>query len=334
VVTPGCGGAAAASETRPGFRIAKGYDIGGVSGLNTREQEHSMDRLDDFRLGSDPGPPPEQESDRGSRAPLWIAAALLVVAAAVAGVVLFKRPAQTPAAEPSAQLATASPQAEARQPLGPDVEPIELPPLVLTDPLVRDLLAKLSSSPTLAAWLATDGLIRAFVASVDNVADGTSPVRHVRALAPRAPFRTLSESGTITVDPSSHTRYDGIANAAASMDPAGLARVYSLLKPRLVEAYKELGHLEGDLDGAVERAIVHLLQTPVVEEPVVLRPRVLSFRYDRQDLEALSPAQKQLLRMGPRNVRRIQEQLRAVARELGIPATRLPAMPPPPAAQP
>jgi hypothetical protein len=59
----------------------------------------------------------------------------------------------------------------------------------------------------------------------------------------------------------------------------------------------------------------------------VLRPRVLSFRYDRQDLEALSTAQKQLLRMGPRNVRRIQDQLRAVARELGIPSTRLPSLP-------
>jgi hypothetical protein len=189
------------------------------------------------------------------------------------------------------------------------------------------MLGKLSSSPTLAAWLATDGLIRAFVVSVENVADGISPAKHVRALAPRSAFRTINEDGIIIVDPRSYARYDGIANAAASMDPAGLARTYSILKPRLIEAYAELGHPQGDLDAAVERAIVQLLQTPVVEEPIVLRPRVLSFRYDRQDLEALSPAQKQLLRMGPRNVRIIQDQLRAVARELGIPTTRLPPRP-------
>jgi hypothetical protein len=279
-----------------------------------------MDRLDDFRLGSEPEPP-GQEPDRGPRAPLWIAAILLAVAAVVAGVVLLRRPGPPPVKE--AAQATAAPQTEAREPLGPDVEPIDLPPLVLTDPLVRELLGKLSSSPTLAAWLATDGLIRSFVVSVENVADGISPARRVRALAPRGPFRTLSEGGVITVDPQSYTRYDGIANAATSMDAAGLARAYSVLKPRLVEAYRELGHPEGDLDGTVERAIVHLLQTPVVEEPIVLRPRVLSFRYDREDLEALSAAQKQLLRMGPRNVQRIQDQLRAVARELGIPAARL-----------
>jgi hypothetical protein len=282
-----------------------------------------MDRLDNFRLGSEPEPP-EQEPERGSRAPLWIAASLLVVAAVVAGVVLFKRPSPPPASERAAQ-ATAAPQTQARDPLGPAVEPIDLPPLILTDPLVRDLLGKLSSSPTLAVWLATDGLIRAFVVSVENVADGSSPAKHVRALAPRAPFRTLAEGAVTTVDPRSFSRYDGIANAAASMDPAGLARVYSILKPRLIEAYAELGHPQGDVDVAVERAIAHLLQTPVVDEAIALRPRVLSFRYDRDDLEALSPAQKQLLRMGSKNVRAIQEQLRAVARELGIPLGRLPA---------
>lgn len=283
-----------------------------------------MDRLDDFRLGSELEPP-GQEPERGSRAPLWIAASLLV-AATVVGVVLFVRPAAPPPPQPAAQ-ANAAPQTEARDPLGPAVEPIDLPPLILTDPLVRDLVGKLSASPALAAWLATDGLIRAVVVSVENVADGTSPAKHVRALAPRSAFRTLSEGGVVTVDPRSFARYDGIASAAASMDPAGLARVYSILKPRLIEAYAELGHPQGDLDVAVERAIVHLLQTPVVDEPIAVRPRVLSFRYDRDDLEALSPAQKQLLRMGPRNVRVIQDELRAVARDLGVPLSRLPARP-------
>jgi hypothetical protein len=255
-----------------------------------------------------------------------IAAVLLVAAAAVVAFVWFRRSAPPPAASQPAATADAAPQPEtgARQPLGPAVEPIDLPPLVLMDPLVRDLLGTLSSSPALAAWLATDGLIRAFVVSVENVADGESPARHLRALAPRAPFRTVSEGRSILVDPRSYARYDGIANAASSLDPAGLARVYATLKPRLVEAYKELGHPDAALDAVVERAMVHLLETPVVDDPITLRPRVLSFRYDREDLEALSPAQKQLVRMGPRNVRLIQDQLRAIARELGIPMTRLP----------
>ena len=286
-----------------------------------------MEPLDDFRLGSEPAPPSSPEPERGSRAPVWIAASLLAVVAVAVAMMLIRHAAPPSSTPETRAQPTPAARAEAREPLGPDVEPIELPPLVLTDPLVRELLGRLSSSPTLAAWLATDGLIRAFVVSVENVAGSESPAKHVRVLAPKSPFRTVKEGPSILVDPRSYSRYDGIANATASLDPAGLARVYSVLKPRMVEAYKELGHPEGDLDVAVERAIVHLLQTPVVDEPIVLRPRVLSFKYDRDDLESMSPAQKQLLRMGPRNVKVIQDELRAVAGELGIPLSRLPGRP-------
>jgi hypothetical protein len=285
-----------------------------------------MEPLDDFRLGSESAPPDDTEPDRGSRAPLWIAMALLVVIVAVVSVVWFRR-ASTDTKRPAAAQAKPAAQSDPHEPLGPAVQPIDLPPLVLTDPLVRELLGKLSSSPTLAAWLATDGLIRAFVVSVENVADGQTPVKHIRALAPRSPFRTVNEGPSIVIDTRSYSRYDGLANAAASMDAAGLARIYSIVKPRLMEAYQELGHPDGDIDRAVEQAIVLLLQTPVVDGPVTLRSRVLSYKYEREDLEALSPAQKQLLRMGPRNVRVVQDQLRAIARELGIPFSRLPSRP-------
>lgn len=284
-----------------------------------------MEPLDDFRLESDPAPPAGPEPDRGSRAPLWITVALLVVAI-VAAILWYGRRNTTPAGA-TAGAAKPPAQSDTREPLGPPVEPIDLPPLVLTDPLVRDLLGKLSSNPTLAAWLATDGLIRAFVVSIENVADGQTPVKHVRALAPRAPFRTVTEGRAIVADPSSYSRYDGLANAAASLDAAGLARVYSTLKPRLVEAYQELGHPEGDIDVAVEKAIVVLLQTPTVEVSTPLIQAVLSYRYATPELEQLVPAQKQLLRMGPRNARIVQDQVRAIARELGIPFNRLPPRP-------
>jgi hypothetical protein len=283
-----------------------------------------MEPLDDFRLGSDSEQPIEPVPDRGSRTPFWIAAGLFALAAAIVAGVWYVR-SGTGAARTEPVRTPPPVQAETRAPLGPAVEPIELPPLVLTDPLVRELLGRLSSSPTLAAWLASDGLIRTLVVSIENIADGTSPAKHLRALAPRAPFRTVNEGRTITIDPRSYSRYDGLANAAASMDPAGLARIYSMLKPRLSEAYAELGHPESELDAAVERAIVVLLQTPIVDETVTLRSRVLSYKYEREDLEALSQAQKQLLRMGPRNQRIVQDQIRAVARELGIPSSRLPA---------
>ena len=49
------------------------------------------------------------------------------------------------------------------------------------------------------------------------------------------------------------------------------------------------------------------------------------YAYDDERLESLTRAQKQLLRMGPRNVRIIKEKLRAIALALGIPSRELPA---------
>jgi hypothetical protein len=74
----------------------------------------------------------------------------------------------------------------------------------------------------------------------------------------------------------------------------------------------------------LERAIVLLLDTPVVDGPVRVEPRGVGYGYADPKLEDLAPAQQQLLRMGPRNVRTIQSALRGIALALRIPIQRLP----------
>ena len=61
-----------------------------------------------------------------------------------------------------------------------------------------------------------------------------------------------------------------------------------------------------------------------MEEDVALRPGGIGYAYVDPRLESLSAAQKQLLRMGPENVRTIQAKLREIALALGIPDSRLP----------
>jgi len=281
-----------------------------------------MEPLDDADLGSAPPPPPRDEP-RDSWLPIGIGAAVLLVIAVIVAVIYFRKPAEEP--KKIADAPKPAPVAQPRTGLGPAVDPIELPPLLLTDPLVRELLGKLSSRPELAAWLATDGLIRNLVVCIENVADGETPVKHLRVFTPKGKYTASRRNAAFAADAASFARYDGAAAAFASLDAAGLARAYSLLKPRMVEAYKELGHPEGDLDGAVEKAIVVLLQTPVPDGSEPLAQKVLSYHYESAAFEELPSAQKQLMRMGPANVAAVQNQLRAIARELGIPFDRLPA---------
>jgi hypothetical protein len=53
---------------------------------------------------------------------------------------------------------------------------------------------------------------------------------------------------------------------------------------------------------------------------VELEPHAIGFRYADPKLEALTPAQRQFLRIGPRNVRLVQGKLREFAAALAAPA--------------
>jgi len=279
-----------------------------------------MQPPDDLPLQNDalePPPPPRREP----AVPWTIAALALLAAAALAAFVYLRRPGASESVISDAARSAAQPSAtESRGPLGPAVEPRELPPLDLMDPVVRELLGGLSSRPELAAWLAGDELVRAVAAAVDAVANGETPTAQLRRFAPAQPFAVEAQGDQFVVAERSFRRYDGIAQAVASIDAEELARAYSILRPRLQEAYRELGYPDGNFDGALERAITRLLQTPVPERSLLVQPSPVLYKYTDERMERLTAAEKQLLRMGPRNARLVQDKLRELSRALGIEA--------------
>lgn len=199
-----------------------------------------------------------------------------------------------------------------------------LPPLDASDTLVRTLVQALTESPAVMAWLPTTGLIRNFTAVVANIADGATPAKQLKVLKPAAPFRIVTRDGGTYVDPRSYDRYARIADAVASIDAAGAAKLYATLKPRIEEAQKDLGAADS-FDHTLERAIVALLATPAIDGGSErLKPKGIGYGYADERLESLSAAQKQLLRMGPRHARVIKAKLRDIALALGIPASHLP----------
>jgi hypothetical protein len=274
--------------------------------------------LSNVELQKSTRPPLFTENDSIRR---WIVATVvvIVIAAGAAWYTVTRR--QTP--QPVATATAAKPAAEsAPRALGGAAEPIELPPLADTDPLVRQLVGALSSHPSVARWLMTDDLIRNFVVVVENIAHGASPARHVQALRPSGSFRTIAGEDTLTIDPRSYERYTPIAAAVDSIDAAGSARLYTTLKPRIEDAYAELGR-EGSFDAALDQAILAMLRTPALDGRVPIVPKGIVFGFEDPRVERLAPAQKQLARMGPQNVRTIQAKLRQIAGALGIPPERL-----------
>jgi hypothetical protein len=250
----------------------------------------------------------------------WIVLiALFLIAAALTSYAVLWRRTAVPLS-PAATVTTPPAPAVAPKPAGPlvEAEKIPLPPLSETDALVRQLVVKLTSHPKALAWLATNGLIENFTVATLNVSEGKTPVVHLRTLAPQARFSVLKTDRGFIVDPKSFHRYDEYAAAVSGLDPANTARLYLTLKPRITDAYRALGFPEGDFDTVLESAFKNLLSTPAIAGDVALREKVLSYQFVDPEIESLTTAQKQLLRMGPDNMRRVQDQLREIARQLGL----------------
>jgi len=203
-----------------------------------------------------------------------------------------------------------------------DTAPQELlPALDESDPWVHGVVAELSSHPRLLAWVASEpDLIRVMVAATDRVAHGASPRRQLAALAPEGSFQaTTDDRGHLVPAGPSFTRYDLIADIVNALDTESAALAYQRLRPLLGEAYGEIAPPGSRFDQALARAIAELLAVPAIESPE-LEATLEGYRYRDPRLEALSPAQKHLLRMGAANVRRLQAKLSAFAQAADLPA--------------
>jgi hypothetical protein len=218
----------------------------------------------------------------------------------------------SPAVPPGPAPTAPPPEAEPAPPAEP------LPPLDASDAFVRERAVAVSPRPELAGWLAGEGLVARFVAAVDAVANGESPRASLPELAPQAAFRAQERAGRAYVDPRSGSRYDVLAAVFASLDPDACARLHRLLRPLFEAAYRELGKPEGRFDEVLARAFREILRTSVRDGEPELVAKLRSYHYADPALEALSPAQKHLLRMGPANARRVQAKLRELAPALGL----------------
>jgi hypothetical protein len=192
--------------------------------------------------------------------------------------------------------------------------------LKTSDAAVQELAEGLSTNPKLAAWLANDDLIRRFTFSIDNVAAGQSPDAQLEFLRPRKAFSVDEKGGVLVIDPASYHRYDQVADVFASLDTEGTVALYRELEPLIEEAYREVAPPGAQFSDRLQEAFDELLAVPIVEGQPQVEELVVTYRWADDDLESLSAAQRQLLRMGPDNVRQIQEKIRELRAALAAPA--------------
>lgn len=200
-------------------------------------------------------------------------------------------------------------QEEVEEPAPP---PPALPPLEDSDAMAREQLSAAGLGPELEKLQQQQNLVQQGTALVEGMSRGLVLRKLLPLDPPKGVFAVEKQGEQMFVDPAGYRRYDSYAEAIESLDTAALVDNFHTMRPLYEQAYGQLGLPPDDFDNAVIRVLDRILATPEIEDPIALTRKSVMYQYADPQLEQLTPLQKQLLRMGPENIRRIKEQAAAL----------------------
>ena len=248
----------------------------------------------------------------------------LAIAVVAAGVLSFYYWRQSIAPEPAppvpaAAAPTPPPVAEApgiAHPIPEIPSPaVPLPALADSDPAVKDALAKLFGSESLARFFNIDGAVRRFVATVDNLPRKTVAARLMPVKPVPGAFAVTGSTDSLVIATDNPLRYRPYLVVMEGVEAKRLVAAYVQLYPLFQAAYQELGYPNGYFNDRLVQAIDDMLAAPDAASPRLAQPKVL-YEFADPALEERSAGQKIMVRMGSANEARVKEKLRAIRREL------------------
>lgn len=207
-----------------------------------------------------------------------------------------------------------SPQADS--PASAKVSAPSLPSLDSSDTLVREIVLADQSSEGLSNWLNLDDLIRRSASFMDGLARGSISEKIFPLGSPKGTLTTHRQGDVIWLNAGNYERYDEMINILLKIDMEKMAQFFHKVRPLLESAFAELGYRPRQMDGIILQTIDNILTTPVIVEPLMLTRDSVAYKFADPELESLMPLQKQLLRAGPENTQRIQQQAKALRQAL------------------
>lgn len=216
------------------------------------------------------------------------------------------QPEPEPAPEPEPEPAPEVPETPAT-PAEPEEPEVELPALAESTPVV---LERFDQDDVNARPIQSNQLIRDTVVFVDNLRNGTMLTERTIVAKPDGQFRVMEIDDELYIDERSYDRYNALVDWFVSLDVESVLAIYADYEPLVNEAYAEIGYPDTAFEGGLVEAIEVLLDTPEVDGLIEVTDDEVMYTYADPSLEALPPAQKQLLRTGPENVERVKRKLR------------------------
>jgi hypothetical protein len=196
----------------------------------------------------------------------------------------------------------------------PDSKPV--PALNESDQSFHAALTSVPGAQALEKLLVPDNIIRNIVVTVDNLSKKKVAVDKRPVMATSGQFMVLGTGDQLSINPENYARYRPFMEVVKSVDTEKLVQLYFHFYPLFQSAFDDLGYQNAYFNDHAIAQIDHLLATPDVTGSVALVQPNVMYRYADPALEALSPGQKTLIRMGPANEALIKARLRDLKAQL------------------
>lgn len=182
----------------------------------------------------------------------------------------------------------------------------QLPELDQSDAYVQQRLLALPWKAGLASLFANEEMIRRFVVQVDNIAQGRLVPEQALLTGLPQDFKAVKKGNQYQLDVVNYTRYQRYLDLLESAPKAQVAALYQQLYPLLQLAYQELGYPEQQFDDRLQQALKVLLSAPEIADGPMLALSSVQYSFADEELEQLSMAHKQMVRLGLVNQQRLK----------------------------
>lgn len=166
-------------------------------------------------------------------------------------------------------------------------------------------------SEDLLYWFNVEGLIRKYILIINDLSQNQLVYKHVRFLTIPQKMVVKKDEQGLYLGSDGYRRFDRLANAIDAINVKKGLSLYLAFKPMFEKVYEEFAYpKEYSLEYMFMKASASVIKAPVIDTKIYLLKHTASYKYADKKLEALDAVDKQMLRMGPENTRKIQAKLR------------------------
>ena len=183
---------------------------------------------------------------------------------------------------------------------------IKLPPLSESDGFIRD---RVSDWGLPGLWVDNESLIARYAALIASISRGELPRRQLGFLLPKGNFKVLRDGEKFFASPENYRRFDNFVDLVEQVPVGQLAQLLREIDPLVRISLRQLG-LSGAPESILLGAFDRILLMSKLPSRTELVQSTVVFRFADPSLESLPEFEKQLIRMGPRNLERLQNYTR------------------------